>query len=207
MSLVLVDALHLNVKEGIRADFNVAALLDEFGESNFVGTLDGHPPLSESSIVNLFGQSFEKRQVFEPLGASQSFSDQVTQLRIGLVQPTTRSDAISLVDELFFAVVLNKVFEDLGEKTRNNVSIKTLYFANYHSKREIGSYCGLNEVRMQCSDTVNFMGANNGQVRHADLLGLSLLDNRHAVEQATVIRKLHLHLLQEELNDIHVKHG
>lgn len=113
-----MDALHLNVKKGVRADFYVAALLDEFGETNFVGTLDGHPLLSESSIVDLLGQSFEKRQVFEPLGASQRFSDQVTQMRIGLVQPSARSDTIGLVDELFFAVVLNKVFEDLGNKTR-----------------------------------------------------------------------------------------
>lgn len=196
-----MDALHLNVKKSVGADFNVAALLDEFGETNFVGTLDGHPPLSESSIVDLLGQSFEERQVFEPLGASQRFSDQVAQMRIGLVQPSARSDAIGLVDELFFAVVLNKVFEDLGNKQETKYPLE-LVPEILTAKDDIGSNRGFNEVRVQCSDTVHFVGANNSQMRHADLLGLSLLDNRHAVEQATVIRKLHLHLLQEELNDI-----
>ena len=52
---------------------------------------------------------------------------------------------------------------------------------------------------MESGDSVHLVRTNNGQMGHADLLRLCLLNDGHAVQQSTIIGELHFNLLQKEL--------
>lgn len=116
LTLVLVDTLDLDIKESIGANIDVTTVLDQLGQTDLVVALDRHPVLSELYILNLGRQSLQKREIFEPFFAAQALRDQLAQLRVGLVQPTTGRDAVGLVDKLFLSIVVHKVFENLVEQ-------------------------------------------------------------------------------------------
>lgn len=88
------------------------------------------------------------------------------------------------------------------KKMRMHIS----YWKHGHARGS--SYCTLqkkthrrlDEVRVQSSDSIDLMRANDGQMGHTNLLGLRLLDNGHTVQQSTIIGELLFDPLQEELN-------
>lgn len=108
-----MDTLNLDIKKRIRADRDVAAGGHQLCQADLVGALNGNPLLPELGIVNLAVETLQEHEILEPLVVSKCFRDKGAQLRIGLVQPTSGCDTIGLVDKLFFAVVRDKVLEDL----------------------------------------------------------------------------------------------
>lgn len=60
----------------------------------------------------------------------------------------------------------------------------------------------LDEIGVQLGHTVNLLGPDNGQERHANHLRLGLFDNGHSSQELTVFRELALDALQEEQVDI-----
>lgn len=113
LALVLVNTFDLDIKEGIGADCDIAASLDQLCQANFVGALDRDPLLPELGIIHLVVETLQKSEILEPLVVSKCFCDKGAQLRVGLVQPASGRDTISLVHKLFLAIVGDKVTEDL----------------------------------------------------------------------------------------------
>lgn len=174
LALVLVNTLDLNVKERRRVDRNSGRRLDVFGEADLVGILDFGPLLAEPLVASKLLQLVQLRQILEEAVAAALGSNELRQARVGLVEPSARSDTVGHVGKLVGAVDADKVLEDGG----------------------------LDEIRVQLSDTVDLVGANNGEVGHANHLGLRFLDNRDATEHVTVVGELPLHLLQKEQVDV-----
>ena len=52
LALVFVEALDLDVKDGVRADMDAAGVLDDFGEDDFVAALDVVVALTEGAVVS-----------------------------------------------------------------------------------------------------------------------------------------------------------
>lgn len=58
------------------------------------------------------------------------------------------------------------------------------------------------QARVELGDSVDLVGANDGEEGHPDLLDLTLLDERHAREFGEVPGELVLDLLEPELVDV-----
>lgn len=85
------------------------------------------------------------------------------------MQPAARGDAVGDVAELVWPVDGDEVLEDGG----------------------------LDEVGVQFGDAIDLVRADDGDVSHADHLGLSLFDDGDAAEQVVVLGELALDVLQE----------
>ena len=75
LSLVLVNALHLHIKEGLWIDSHPAALLDECRQALLVGLLDGHPAIQKARVVNVGKQPRYSVQVHQPVVRTEFFRD------------------------------------------------------------------------------------------------------------------------------------
>lgn len=90
------------------------------------------------------------------------------------MKPATGSDSISDISEFVSTVDVHKVFEDGG----------------------------LDQVRVQLSDAVDLVRADDGKEGHANHLRLRLLDDRHAAENLAVLGESPLNILQEVQVDL-----
>lgn len=85
------------------------------------------------------------------------------------MKPSSRSDTVGDVSELVRSVDFDEIFED----------------------------CGLDEIRVQFSNTIHLVRADDGQVSHTDHLWLRLLDDRNTAKHVSVFREVALNILQE----------
>lgn len=58
---------------------------------------------------------------------------------------------------------------------------------------EVPEDCGLDQIRVELCDTVDLVGSNDGKVRHANHLGLTLLNDGYPAEKIAVSRELALY--------------
>jgi hypothetical protein len=187
----LVDALDLDVKQGMRVHRNTRCISDVFSQSDLVGELDFHPLVFVSAVRSFLStqrtyiatellvvdealQVLQLAELLQELVSTQFTSDQIRKFGVGLVQPPSGSDSIGDVGELVLSIDFNEVLED----------------------------CGLDEIRMKFGDTIDFVRANDCQVGHAENLGLRFFDDRYSAEHISVLRELALDLLKEEQVDI-----
>lgn len=174
LALVLVDSLDLDVEERGGIDTDARRGLDVLGQAYLVGVLDLRPLLAELLVVDADLELVQLGEVLEELVAARLGSNELRQAGVGLVQPASRGDAVCDVGELVGAVDVDKVLED----------------------------CRLDEVRVQLGDTVDLVGADNGQEGHADHLGLRLFYDRDPAEDVTVVGEHLLDALEEEEVDV-----
>ncbi len=121
--------------------------LDHRHQLDLVGVFDRHELALEGRIV---GKLFEAAQVVEiahPGIAAEAVRDEFRQARVGLEQPATRRDAVGLVLEFAGIEVV-----------------------------ELGEEGALEQLGVQGGDAIDRVGADDGQVGHADHLGAAFLD-------------------------------
>ena len=174
LTLVLVDTLDLNVKEGRGVDIDTGGLLDMLGKADLVGILDLGPLLTEVLVILVMLNLGQLSQVLEEVLATGLAGDELGEARVGLVEPSAGSDTVGHVGELVGAEDLDEVLEDGG----------------------------LDEIGVQLSNTVDLVRTNNSQVSHADHLGLGLLDDGDAGKHITILGELALDALEEEQVDV-----
>ena len=121
----------------------------------------------------MFQQAFQKVQILQETIA-ELLTNQVREFGVGLMKPSSWSDSISNVNKFIRAKDSDKVLEN----------------------------CGLDEIRVELSYTVDLVRPNNCKECHPDALGLAFLNDRHLREQFTVSRELLLNTLQEEQVDV-----
>ena len=114
LSLVLVDALNLDIVQGVKWDIDASLLLDELLELHFVLTLDLAEASDEFLAVSVVAQLTQSIHITDPLiDTTDSLRDQLRQSRITAVQPSSWSDSICLVLDLAW-VQLVEFREDRG---------------------------------------------------------------------------------------------
>lgn len=160
LSLVLMDSLDLYIVKSIEWHVEASVLLDPSLESCLVLSLDLNEAVLERLVSGVWGKLLEVLQRGDPLiDASKSVTDQLRQSRVAAVDPSSGSDTVRLVLELSFV--------ELIELLENG---------------------GLEELRVQGSDTVDGVGADDGEVRHSDLLWPSFFDQTHSHDLLVIAR-------------------
>lgn len=170
LTLVLVDSLDLNIEQSRGVHSDADSRLDELGKSDFVGILDLGPFLTEFLVLSILLKLVQIGEVLEEAITPDLGSDELRETRVGLVEPAARSDSVGHIGELVGTVDLDKVLEDSG----------------------------LDEIRVQLSNTIDLMRPNNCQERHAHHLCLRLLNDRNSAQDVSVIRESLLDLLEEK---------
>lgn len=174
LTLILMYALDLNIKQRMWVDFHTNRLLYMLSKSLLVLQLDRLPLLAESFVIGVLLNLVEESEILEVVKTTSLRSNELGQTWIGLVQPSARSDSIGNIGKAVDTKDLDKVLED----------------------------CGLDQIRVQLSHTVDLVRTNNSQVSHADHLWVRLLNDGHAAKKLAIIRELALHSLQEEEIDL-----
>lgn len=169
LTLVLVDTLDLNIKQGSWVYRNAVCGLDKLRKADLVGVLDLIPLFAEVLIFCKLLNAVQQSKILEEFMAANLGCNELRQSGVGLVKPTTGSDAVGHVGELVRTVNLHKVFEDS---------------------------C-LNEVRVQLSDTVDLVRSDNGQEGHPYHLRLGFLNDGNSPEHVSVLGERLLHRLEE----------
>jgi len=169
LTLVLVNTLDLDIEQSCRVDLYAGSILDVVGKASFVGILDVLESLTELLVIGVGLNLVQEGKVLEEVVATKLGSDELGQLRVGLVQPAARSDTVGDVGEFVLTVNLDEVLEDGG----------------------------LDQIRMQLGDTIDLVRAYNGKEGHADHLGVRLLDNGDTGEHVAILGEGALDVLQE----------
>ena len=112
LSFVLVYTLDLNVEERMRVNADTSRLFDMLGQPNLVGKLDLLPFFLERLVVDVVLQLVQEGEVGKEIVASEFRSNEVRKARVGLVQPSSRSNTVRDVGEFVRTVDADKVFED-----------------------------------------------------------------------------------------------
>jgi hypothetical protein len=95
--------LDLDIEQTLGIDFNTKRLAGVMCET-FLVLLLGRSPLGlERRVVGILEQALELVEILEPgrLVAAKGLGDEVTERRVALVKPTTRSDTVGNVAELW----------------------------------------------------------------------------------------------------------
>ena len=115
LALVVVHALHLAVQHSLRVEDQTLLGMKVPGQTVLVELLDLSPALLELRIVCQGHKLAELGQVGHPLVAN-GVIDQVSQRRVGLLEPPPRRDAVGLVVEPagveLVEIVQNVVLDD-----------------------------------------------------------------------------------------------
>jgi hypothetical protein len=174
LTLVLVNTLDLNVKQGCRVDFYAGSLLDVVGKAGLVGKLDVLESFAELLVIGIVLDLVQKGKVLQEVIATKLRGNEFGQLRIGLVQPTARSDTVGDIGELVLTIDLDKVLEN---------------------------GC-LDEVGVQFCYTVDLVRTNDGKESHADHLGVRFFNDRNTREHIAILGEGTLNVLQEVQVDL-----
>ena len=175
LTLILVDSLDLDIKQSGGVDGNVCGVFDMLGKANFVGILNLSPLLLELLVIRELLNLVQGGKVLEESISTSLGSNELTQARVGLVQPSARGNTVGDIGELVGAIDLDEILEDGG----------------------------LDKIGVKLGHTVHLVRANDSKECHPDHLGLRLLNNGNPREEITVIGELLLYLLQEvEVNII-----
>lgn len=102
--------LNLDIEHRMRVDLETQSVLYVVREPLLVALLHRRPLLLERGVIDVLQESLELRQILEEvrLGDLQSLLDEIGQLGIRLVEPTTGSDCggTSLESALVLAIIV-----------------------------------------------------------------------------------------------------
>ena len=148
LAFVFVDALDLHVEQRARVHPHIHAVEDQFRQTFLVGALGGGEALLKSGVV---GETLE----FGEMGGivehprPDRLRDEVRERRVGFEQPAAERDAIGLVDDAVRIELVEIVEDGL-----------------------------LDEFAVQRRDAIHLVGAEKGQISHAHLAAVVLVDQR-----------------------------
>ena len=99
LALVLVEALHLHVKDGVGVQDDPLFPLGVLGEGHLVGLLDVLEVLQHSGVVGVGVQLLQGGGVGQIVRAAGEVPDQAVQARVDLAEPAAVVDAVGHVLE------------------------------------------------------------------------------------------------------------
>ena len=177
LALVFVDALHLDVEQGIRVEVDTAVLLHQGRQAHLVGPLHLVPALSEGRLAGMPGQAAQLVEMSHP-GLADGLVDQLAQAWIGRGQPAPLGDAVGLVVELVGPELVELLEQAL-----------------------------LEQVGVQFGNAVHREAADDGEIGHAHLGIRPFLDQGQPRQAAVVAWPAPGHLGQETgvdlVDDVH----
>ncbi len=171
-----MNSLDLNIVKGVERDIDACLLLHKLLQLCFVGSLDLAEASDKVFVVSMLTELTESVHVADPLiDITDSLTDELRETWVAAVEPAARSHSICLVLDLAW-LELVELREDRSTK----------------------------QIRVKGCDTVDGVRADDGQVSHADLSGvtLSLFNERHAREFLTITRVLGRDGLKEVVIDL-----
>ena len=172
LALVLVQALDLDVEEGVGRNQDPALALDLRGEEHLVLPLDRHELRLEGRLIGPFLELAELVEVAHPAVANLA-RDEGGEAEIAGAEPAARRDAVGHVDET------------AGEQ-----------------RVEFREEVGAEQARVQLGHAVDSVGAHDGQVGHADQLGAALFNEGDRALLGIVARPLGLAQRHQVLVDV-----
>ena len=167
LALVFMDALHLHIKKRCGIDKQLMALGNQAGELALGSQLAGAPAFKEPGIGSQKLQLMPALRLHRP-GLPELFAEQGCQRRIGQSQPSPRGDTIGHIGEL------------IGPE-----------------RSEIGEEIALHQLAVQGRHTIDVVGAQGREVRHAHSLAAAFINERHAAEDVVATGVAQPHLLQK----------
>ena len=148
LSLVLMNSLNLDVIHSINWDIVSSLGLDPCSQSFLVLDFDCNELILELLVSGIWHQVSQVIEGSDPLiDSSEGLTDEIGESWVAAMNPSSWSDSVGLVLEFTWIKSI--------EFTENGI---------------------LKELRMESSDTVNGVGANNGKIGHSNLLWISFLD-------------------------------
>ena len=156
LALVLVQALDLDVEERVGVESELPGVRRILRKIDLVEPLHGGDTLDESRVVGELLEVHELVEIGDPRRADR-LGDERREARVALVKPASGRDAVGLVRE----------------------------FRGGHL-REVTEHVALEEIGMERGDAVDGMGADDGKMRHRDLLLRAFFDDRHATDARIV---------------------
>ena len=147
LPLVFVEPFDLHVEQRIRGNHDATQILNRRGELNLVGAFDSHELTLNPRVVGELFQPTEQIEIADPGLAAELPRNQFRQSGVALKQPASRRDAIGFV-------------------------LKFTRIERVELREEIL----LQERGVECSDAVDGVRTDHGEIRHADPLVTVLLD-------------------------------
>jgi len=174
LSLILMYSLNLNIIKSIKWYIKSSVFLDPSLELSLVLSLDLNELVLESLISGVWSKLLKVFERSDPLiDTSESVTEQVGELWVAAMNPSSWSDTIGLVLKLTLIEVIELFENSLLEK-----------------------------FRVECCDTVDGVGADDGKVSHSNFLWPSLLDQTHSFDLLVITWVLLLQLADVQVVDL-----
>ena len=124
LSLILVQSLNLHVKERVGVNNNSVVLLNILGKILLVVQLNLGELIPERLIIRKGSELFKLSVVLNPTVA-YSLADQVRELGVSLIEPSSEGNAVGHVLELVginaIVILEGLLFKDFGVESGNAV--------------------------------------------------------------------------------------
>mmetsp|Transcript_51655 Transcript_51655/g.112546 ORF Transcript_51655/g.112546 Transcript_51655/m.112546 type:complete len:267 (+) Transcript_51655:521-1321(+) len=163
-----MDALDLDVNQGVLVDVQVALLLDVRRQLCFRFPLHLHPLRMQLRVLLELQHVLQLGHVRQPLVGSQVLGEDGAERRVGAVHPAARRHAVGHVDDLVgladVAAVLVEFWEGLL----------------------------LDDLSVNGCHAVHLVGPHDGQISHADLLDITFLEDAQRCDHRTALAVLGL---------------
>ena len=172
LSLVLMDALDLDVEQGVGIDHRPCAILDDFGQAKLVAPLHAAPTLAELRIARARLQPAQRIELGRP-GVAELFGDQFGESGIAQHQKATRGHSVRYVDKPV-GIHLDPV--------RQNQTLQ--------------------EIGVKRGDAVDGMASDAGEIGHSHVAAAVLVDQGHARDTPGVLGVALAHIIEQPAIDL-----
>ena len=163
LSFVFVDAFDLDIKEAMGVELDLEVFLEVLCEVDFILGFDLSKLFVEGGVMGEGFEFFEFFEVGDP-AIADALCDGVCEAWVALEEPAAGGDAIGFVVEAFGP--------EGGEVFENGLFEK---------------------VGVKGGDTVDAVGADDGEVGHTDgfctPVGIALSDDAHALLEGFIVRR------------------
>ena len=149
-----MDALDLDVEQGIGRQRHLVPPRDEAGEVLLVRLLDRGEAGAKSGVAGARRQLLEPIQVDDPATVAQGLADQLGQFRVGIVDPAARRYAV-------------------GDR-RDPVGEQSVKLAKHGL---------LHQLAVQGRDPVDLAGTQKSEIAHAHEPTVALVDQRDVAQE------------------------
>ena len=178
LAFVFVDALDLDIEQGVGIDAQFDFAQDVTCQSLFIGLFGGHPPLAEVGVFGIRNEFLQPFQIADPIRTDDR-GDQGGEFGIALGQPASGCDAVG----------------DIAETAGiERMKIAEQFF--------------LQDLAVQFGYAIDGMTSDDGQMGHAHMLHGAFTDQRDPGGQSFIARTAPAHRFQEPVvdleNDLHV---
>jgi len=146
-------SLNLDIVKGVEWDVDAGPFFNPSLKLSFALSLDINELLHESLVGGVGHKLLEVIKRSNPfINSTKSFTNKIGESWVAAVNPSSWSNTVGLVLQLAWIKLI-----------------------------KLGEDCLLEKVRVKSSDTIDSVGADDGEVGHSNLLWISLLDKTHSL--------------------------